>query len=63
MKAVITAPPFFLEGKSEALVHQLSLANPMERLGEPKDIAEAVYHVIEAKWINGQVVFVNGGMA
>ncbi|WP_312540582.1 hypothetical protein [Enterococcus sp.] len=41
----------------------MSLANPMERLGEPKDIAEAVYHVIETKWINGQVVFVNGGMA
>lgn len=57
-----TATPLFLDGKSEALIQKLSVANPLERLGEPRDIAEAVFHVIESKWINGQVVFVNGGM-
>lgn len=58
-----TATPLFLDGKPKELIQQLSLANPLERLGEPNDIAEAVNALIESKWINGQVVFVNGGMA
>jgi len=45
------------------LIQKLSLANPLERLGTPEDIAEAVNSVIDSKWVNGQVIFVNGGMA
>jgi 3-oxoacyl-[acyl-carrier protein] reductase len=58
-----TATPLFLEGKSDELIQTLSLANPLERLGTPEDIAEAVNSVIGSKWVNGQVIFVNGGMA
>lgn len=43
----------------------MAAAVPLERLGTPKDIAEAVAFVTspEGHWVNGQVVRVNGGLA
>ena len=37
---------------------------PMERMGEPKDVAEAVYWLASnsANYITGQVIHVNGGL-
>ena len=38
--------------------------NPLERLGTPGDIAEVVSLLAgPGRWINGQTVYVNGGMA
>lgn len=59
-----TATPLFLEGKSEEQVKQIAGANPMERLGTPEDIAETVAFLAgPARWVNGQVIHTNGGMA
>ncbi|MEU9321108.1 SDR family oxidoreductase [Streptomyces sp. NPDC048295] len=59
-----TATPLFLEGKDEQTVAQLSKAAPLERLGQPEDIAETVAFLAgPARWINGQTVFANGGLA
>lgn len=59
-----TATPLFLEGKDEQAVADLAKATPMERLGQPEDIAETVSALAgPSRWINGQVVFVNGGLA
>ncbi|MUL43056.1 SDR family oxidoreductase [Streptomonospora sp. PA3] len=59
-----TATPLFLEGKSEELIDQLASMNPMERLGTPEDIAETVAFLAgPARWVNGQTIFANGGMA
>lgn len=59
-----TATPLFLEGKSEEVVDQIANANPMQRLGRPEDIAETVAFLAgPARWVNGQVLYVNGGMA
>ncbi|HLT66367.1 MAG TPA: SDR family oxidoreductase, partial [Microbacterium sp.] len=59
-----TATPLFLEGKSGAVIENLSKAAPLERLGEPTDIAETVAHLAGGdRWINGQTLFVNGGLA
>nr|WP_026215143.1 SDR family oxidoreductase [Nonomuraea coxensis] len=59
-----TATPLFLDGKSEELIAGLARANPLERLGEPEDAAEIVAFLAgPARWINGQVIFANGGMA
>lgn len=39
-------------------------ANPMGRLGLPDDIAEMVAALAgPARWINGQILYVNGGAA
>ncbi|MFD4575354.1 SDR family oxidoreductase [Streptomyces sp. NPDC058417] len=59
-----TATPLFLDGKDEATIENLSKAAPLERLGTPEDIAEAVSFLAgPARWINGQVLFSNGGIA
>ncbi|NYF09116.1 3-oxoacyl-[acyl-carrier protein] reductase [Leifsonia sp. AK011] len=59
-----TATELFLTGKDNALIERLAAANPMNRLGKPEDIAEVVSALAgDARWINGQVIFANGGMA
>jgi 3-oxoacyl-[acyl-carrier protein] reductase len=58
-----TATPLFLEGKDEATVDQLAKRPPLERLGTPEDIAATVAHLAgPARWINGQVIYANGGI-
>lgn len=60
-----TATPLFLEGKSPELIGSIARATPMERLGEPADIAEAVAFLASpgGRWVNGQVIYFNGGAA
>jgi 3-oxoacyl-[acyl-carrier protein] reductase len=59
-----TATPLFLEGKDQQAIDNLAKAAPLERLGTPADIAEAVAFLAgPARWVNGQVVYVNGGLA
>jgi len=59
-----TATALFLNGKDETTIANLSKAAPLERLGQPRDIAETVAFLAgPARWINGQVVFTNGGLA
>jgi len=59
-----TATPLFLDGKDETTVENLAKASPLERLGAPDDIAESVAFLAgPARWINGQVLFANGGLA
>ena len=58
-----TATPLFLDGKDEATIDRLSEMAPLERLGTPADVAEAVAFLAgPARWVNGQVVYVNGGV-
>ena len=46
------------------MIDRIAAMNPMERLGTPEDIAEAVAFLAgPARWVNGQVLYVNGGAA
>lgn len=59
-----TATPLFLDGKDDDAVAALAAAAPLERLGQPEDIAETVAFLAgPARWVNGQVLFANGGLA
>jgi 3-oxoacyl-[acyl-carrier protein] reductase len=59
-----TATPLFFEGKSQQVIDQIAAMNPMGRLGAPEDIAETVAFLAgPARWVNGQVLYVNGGAA
>jgi len=59
-----TATALFLAGKDETTIAALSAAAPLERLGRPDDIAETVAFLAgPARWVNGQVIFTNGGLA
>ncbi|MGV9273393.1 SDR family oxidoreductase [Streptomyces griseosporeus] len=58
------ATPLFLEGKDEETIGRFAKAAPLERLGEPRDIAESVAFLAgPARWVNGQVLYSNGGLA
>ncbi|MEV7618683.1 SDR family oxidoreductase [Microbacterium sp. NPDC089321] len=59
-----TATPLFLDGRSDESVQGLAKAVPLERLGQPSDIAETVAFLAgPARWVNGQTIFTNGGLA
>jgi 3-oxoacyl-[acyl-carrier protein] reductase len=59
-----TATALFLDGKPQEVIDRLAAAAPLERLGEPADIAEAVAFLAgPARWVNGQVLYANGGIA
>lgn len=59
-----TATPLFLDGKDDATVERMAQMNPMQRLGAPEDVAEAVAFLAgPGRWVNGQVLQVNGGVA
>lgn len=58
-----TASDMFFKGKSEDMVRRAVEVCPMERLGEPGDIAPVVGFLCTdaAEWVNGQVIRANGG--
>ena len=59
-----TATPLFLDGKTQEQIDHLAGMAPLNRLGEPVDIAEVVSFLAgPARWVNGQVLYVNGGVA
>ncbi|MFF7987370.1 SDR family oxidoreductase [Streptomyces sp. NPDC007901] len=59
-----TATPLFLDGKDEETVRRLAAQAPLERLGTPADIAETVAFLAgPGRWVNGQVLYTNGGIA
>ncbi|MEU8401950.1 SDR family oxidoreductase [Nonomuraea sp. NPDC048892] len=59
-----TATLLFFEGKSQESIDRIAALNPMERLGTPEDIAEVVAFLAgPARWVNGQVLYANGGAA
>jgi 3-oxoacyl-[acyl-carrier protein] reductase len=55
----------FLNGKTEEQVQQISSMAPLERLGQPDDIANVVSFLAgpDGGWINAQVLRANGGFA
>ena len=58
-----TATPLFLDGKDDETIDRLAKFAPLERLGTPDDISEAVAWLAgPARWVNGQVIYVNGGV-
>ncbi len=59
-----TATDLFLDGKDDETIQKIASANPKERLGTPEDIAAVVLNLVTVStWVNGQTIYVNGGMA
>jgi 3-oxoacyl-[acyl-carrier protein] reductase len=59
-----TATELFLNGKSPELIDRLAKLAPLERLGQPGDIADVVAFLAgkDGGWVNGQVLRANGGI-
>ena len=58
------ATDLFFNGKSEEQVQNLAKMPPLERLGQPDDIAGVVSFLTgpDSGWINGQILRANGGL-
>jgi 3-oxoacyl-[acyl-carrier protein] reductase len=59
------ATELFLKGKGEAEVERFRALAPLERLGRPEDIADAISFLAgdDGGWVNAQVLRANGGFA
>jgi 3-oxoacyl-[acyl-carrier protein] reductase len=59
-----TATDLFLNGKPQEVIERLAKLAPLERLGQPGDIANTVSFLAgpDGGWVNGQVLRVNGGI-
>jgi 3-oxoacyl-[acyl-carrier protein] reductase len=57
-----TATDLFLKGKPQEIVDRMAKMAPLERLGQPGDIADVVSFLAgpDAAWVNGQVLRANG---
>jgi len=55
----------FLNGKSQADIDALAKLAPLERLGQPDDIAGIIAFLAgpDGGWVNAQVLQANGGFA
>jgi len=60
-----TGTDLFLNGKTEEQIAQLSKLAPLERLGQPEDIANVVSFLAgpDGGWVNAQILRANGGFA
>jgi 3-oxoacyl-[acyl-carrier protein] reductase len=58
------ATDLFFNGKSEEQIQNLAKMPPLERLGQPDDIAGVVAFLTgpDSGWINGQILRANGGL-
>ena len=59
------ATELFFNGKTEEQIQTFTKMPPLERLGQPDDIAGVVAFLASenGSWINGQVIRANGGVA
>jgi pteridine reductase len=63
IKVNAVAPGLILppEGKDESYLAGLAHTNPLRRYGSPEAISQAVLFLLKAKFITGQVIYVDGG--
>ena len=59
------ATELFLTNNADAQIEELSKLSPLQRLGQPEDIANVVSFLAgpNGGWVNGQVLRANGGFA
>ena len=60
-----TSTELFMKGKSEQVLKMIAGFNPHNRIGTPEEIADAIVFLSGegSRWITGQIIAVNGGMA
>ena len=58
------ATELFLHGKTEEQIQGMAKMPPLERLGQPEDVARVVAFLVSPAggWVNGQILRANGGL-
>jgi 3-oxoacyl-[acyl-carrier protein] reductase len=59
-----TATDLFFKGKPQEMIERMTRMAPLERLGQPEDIARVVSFLAgpDGGWVNGQTLRANGGI-
>ncbi|MDM0022014.1 SDR family oxidoreductase [Variovorax saccharolyticus] len=59
------ATSLFLDGKTDEQIQTFAKMPPLQRLGQPEDIASVVSFLAgpDGGWVNGQILRANGGIA
>ncbi|BCF95788.1 3-ketoacyl-ACP reductase [Paraburkholderia sp. PGU19] len=59
------ATSLFLDGKTDEQIQAFAKMPPLQRLGQPEDIASVVAFLAgtDGAWVNGQILRANGGVA
>lgn len=60
-----TGTELFFKGKNEQVLKTIAGFNPRNRIGTPEEVADAVAFLAGngSRWVTGQILRVNGGMA
>ena len=61
VNAVAPGAVLLPEGWTEEQAERLRATTPLGRLGSPDDVAHAVLHLIDAEYVTGEVIRVDGG--
>jgi len=48
-------------GEDESYLEKLAHCNPMNRYGNPQEVADAVLFLLRSRFVTGQVIYVDGG--
>ena len=48
-------------GKDKSYLKELASANPLHSIGNPEQVAEAIIYLLQAEYVTGQVIYVDGG--
>jgi pteridine reductase len=49
------------EGKGQEYMEKLKSTMPLNKIGDPQDVADAVIFLLKSSFITGQVIYVDGG--
>jgi pteridine reductase len=61
VNAVAPGAVLLPEGWTEEEAERLRVTTPLRRLGTPEDVAQAVLYLIDAEYVTGEVIRVDGG--
>jgi NAD(P)-dependent dehydrogenase (short-subunit alcohol dehydrogenase family) len=49
------------EGWTDADAHRLAESTPLARLGAPEDVVRAMLYLLDADYVTGETIIVDGG--
>ena len=60
-----TSTELFMKNQTEQTLKTLSGMNPNGRIGQPEEVADSIAFLSghDSRWVTGQILRVNGGMA
>ena len=62
VNAIAPGPVLLPEGASSQLAERLKDQVPLQAIGAPEDVTEALLYLLQSSYVTGQVLYIDGGM-